>query len=444
ALGLSKTAIYLDPLENLHLKPHYGSSVNDQLVQGLIILALSILVVTGVNFTNLYIAQATKRAKEVGIKKVNGISRRQIIGQFLLEIACQCIFALLISFGLVWLGLPYINQLLEVNLQISGIDLRLLGQLLLALLVLIALAGIYPALLMARFSPATVLRGNQLANPRALSWIRGALIIVQFSFATSFVITLIIINQQISFMKSEDPGFTAKQVVYVDNLGIYNRPEQFAPVSDRIKTIPGVKNVTVASNVPGGILPATYEYAVQNKAYAMQTIAVGYNYFETLTIGLKQGQVFSSSFPVDSANAVINETAAKTMGLDNPVGAIVKGPTGTYRIIGVVNNVKEQGFETTIQPTIYVMNAASGVAKTQIMIRADSKAMAALLATLHRQWSTTWRAILMPPRTASVQLRHPAHTASAASIRRGHCTAHGIGILEDVVMGISEVPHFHY
>ena len=387
ALSQSKAAaIYLDPLKNLHLKPHYGSHVNDQIVNGLVILAIIILVVTGVNFTNLYISQANKRSKEVGVKKVNGIIKRQIIVQFLMEIFFQCLFALIVGFGIIAIGLPYFNHLLGVNLLISGINLKIITQLLLTLIAITLLTGIYPSLVMAGFKPVDVLKGNLFANRDTFAWIRGAITILQFTFAIGFVITLIVINQQVTFMKSENPGFTAKQVIYIDNLGIYNDPKKFESVSARIKAIPGVKNVTVASNVPGGIIPASYEYAVQSKAYTMQTIAVGYGYFETLNIGLKEGQFFSSSFPVDSANAVINETAAMAMGLNKPIGTTVKGRGGNYRIIGVIKDVKANGFEANIQPTIYLMNDGYGLTKTQIMISAESNAIPAMLTTLSHQW----------------------------------------------------------
>nr|WP_293836902.1 ABC transporter permease [uncultured Arsenicibacter sp.] len=388
ALRATKTAVYLDPLATLHLKPHYGSSVNNQLVQGLIILAVIILAVTGINFTNLYITQAGRRAKEVGIKKVNGIGQRQIIGQFLLEIVLQGSVALLISFGIVLISLPYVNQLLGVTLQMSGINLHVIGQLAVALLMLTALAGLYPSLMLAGFSPAVVLRGNEPDNRGRFTWIRGSLTIFQFAFATGFVIVLVVINQQLTFMRSEHPGFTAKQVVYIDNLGIYNHPRQFESVSSRIRAIPGVKNVTVASTVPGGMLPATYEYIVRDRPYAMQTIAVGYGYFETLGIRLTEGEAFSSSFPVDSAHAVINETAARAIGIKNPVGTIIQGRYGSYRITGVVKDVKAQGFETAIAPAIYVMHTGAGIAKTQIMISIEQKAMTAVLAVLRQQWSS--------------------------------------------------------
>jgi putative ABC transport system permease protein len=380
-------AIYLDPLANLHLKPHYGSQMNNQIAKGLIVLAVIILLVTGMNFTNLYISQANKRSKEVGVKKVNGVIKRQIIFQFLAEIFFQCLLALIVAFILVLAGLPYFNRLLGVDLLISGIGFNVILQLLLTLIALTLLAGVYPSLVMAGFKPIEVLNGNQFTIGKTFSWIRGSITVLQFTFAIGFVITLMVINRQVTFMRSEDPGFTARQVVYIDNLGIYNNPQKFQSARERIQAIPGVKNVTVASNVPGGIVPASFEYTVQSKAYAMQTIGVDYGYFETLNIRLKEGQGFSSSFPVDSANAVINETAAKAMGLKQPLGTTVSGCGGNYRIIGVVKDVKAYGFEANVQPTIYLMNAGCGLTKTQIMISAESKAIPALLTTLNHQWS---------------------------------------------------------
>lgn len=386
ALNRSGAAIYLDPLKNLHLKPHYGSSVNNQIVNGLIVLAIIILIVTGVNFTNLYISQANKRSKEVGIKKVNGIVKRQIAFQFLSEIFIQCLIALIISFGLVIVGLPYFNQLLQVNLLISGINFHIISQLFITLIILTLLAGIYPSLVMAGFKPAEVLRGNQFSEGGKLSWIRSSITVFQFTFAIVFVITLIVINQQVNYMKTENPGFTAKQVVYIDNLALYNSPKKFELFRNRIKAIPGVKNVTIASNVPGGIIPTTYEYAVQGKSFAMNTISVDYEYFETLNIGLKEGHVFSSSFPGDSTNAIINEAAAKAMDLKKPIGKNVNGNVGNYKIVGVVKDVKAYGFEQNIKPTIYLMNDPTGLSKIQIMFSAEDKAIPAILKTLNHQW----------------------------------------------------------
>jgi putative ABC transport system permease protein len=377
-------AIYLDPLANLHLKPHYGSHVSNQIVNGLVVIALIILLVTAVNFTNLYISQANTRAKEVGVKKVNGIIKRKIAFQFMLEIFIQCLIALIFSFLIVITGLPYFNQLLQVDLLISGINLTIVAQLLFTLILLTLLAGIYPSLVMAGFKPVDVLRGNQFANGGKLSWVRSAITVFQFTFTVVFIIILVVINQQVKFMKTETPGFTAKQVVYVDNQSLFNSPKKFESVRNRIKAMPGVKNVTVASNIPGGIVPASKDYLVQNKALSMNTIGVGFEYFETLNIGLREGRFFS--FPVDSVSAVINEAAAKAMALNNPVGAIVKGCGGTYKIIGVIKDVKTNGFEEDVQPTIYLMSDHCGLAETQIMISANGNAIPPMLTKLRSEW----------------------------------------------------------
>ncbi len=390
ALAKSKTAvIYLDPLKNLHLKPHYGSPVNDQIVKGLIILAIIILIVTCVNFTNLYISQAYKRAKEVGVKKVNGVVKWQITFQFLLEIFIQCLIALSFAFTITTFVLPYFNQLLQVNLLISGIDFKIIIQLFVVLVTLTILAGIYPSMVMAGFNPADVLRGNQFSKGEKTSWIRSSITVFQFTFAIIFIVILITINQQVTYMKTEDPGFTAKQVVYIDNQMLYNNPNKFESVRNRIKAMPGVNYVTVASNIPGGILPASYEYSIQSKVISMNTIAVDYEYFETLNIRLKEGRVFSPSFKNDSANVVINESAARMMEVKDPIGKIVNGCGGEHKIIGVIKDVKAYGFEENIKPTFYLMNSPCTAAqKTQIMINAQTNYLPAILATLNREWSS--------------------------------------------------------
>lgn len=388
AINQTKTStIYLDPLKNLHLKPHYGPSVNNQIVQSLSLLAIIILIITGINFTNLYISQANKRSKEVGVKKVNGISKKKIIAQFVLEIFAQCFIALIFACIIVTAALPYLNQLLQVDLLISGINTHIVFQVLLTLILLTALAGIYPSLVMARFKPAEVLRGAQFSTGGKLSLLEKSVTVLQFTCAIVFVITLMVINRQVNYMKTENPGFSAKQVVYIDNLALYNNPKTFVSLRNRIEAMPGVKAVTVASNVPGGIVPASHEYDFRGKAFSMNTITVDYGYFKTLDIGLDVGHVFNSTLPGDSANAIINETAAKAMNLTQPIGSTINGCGGKYTIIGVTKDVKAYGFEENVQPTVYLMNDHCGITKTQIMISAENNSIPTILKTLNREWS---------------------------------------------------------
>lgn len=381
-----KSTVYLDGLENLHLKPYYGSQVNSQIVNGLIAMAVIILIVTGINFTSLYISQASKRGKEVGIKKVVGVLKNRIAFQFMLEIFLQCIIALLVAILIVIIGLPYFNSLLDVNLLFSDINIRIVVQLVCALIALISLAGFYPSFIMSRFKPADVLRGDQFSQSGKFSWIRNGIAVLQFTFAITFIIGLIIINQQVRFMKSEDPGFNAKLVVYIDNLAIYNEPKKFETVRNRIKNIFGVENVTVASNIPSGIAPPSKEFDVMSRSYSLNTIGVDYEYFETLKIAVKEGRVFNSSFSDDSLNVVINESAAKAMNLTKPIGQIINGCGSNYKVVGVVKDVKAYGFEENIKPTIYLMTDKCGLSKTQIMIRVQEGAIPNMITTLNTQW----------------------------------------------------------
>ncbi|MGY3053076.1 putative ABC transport system permease protein [Pedobacter sp. UYEF25] len=387
ALNHSKSlAIYLDPLKNLHLKPHYGSPVNNQIVQSLTLLAIIILIVTGVNFTNLYISQANKRGKEVGIKKINGMGKKEIIAQFMLEIFAQCCIALLLAYVIIVAALPYLNQLLQVHLFISGINSLIVLQILFTLILLTALAGIYPSLVMAGFNPVEVLRGSQLSTGGKLSWLKKSITVFQFTCAIIFVIMLLVINQQLNYMRSENPGFSAKQVIYIDNLALYNNPRTFVSLKNRIEMIAGVTNVTVASNVPGGNLPTSQEYDVGGTAFSMNTMSIDYDYFKTLNIQLADGEIFHATLPGDSTSAIVNETAVKAMHLTKPIGTSITGCGGNYKIVGVIKDVKAYGFEQRVKPTIYLMNDHCGLAKTQIMVGVETKALPSALKALNQQW----------------------------------------------------------
>ncbi|WP_295769332.1 ABC transporter permease [uncultured Mucilaginibacter sp.] len=379
-------AIYLDPLKNLHLKPHYGSHVGNQIVISLGILAIVILIITAVNFTNFYISQADARSKEVGIKKVNGVVAAQIALQFISEIFIQCLLALALSFVIVCVILPYFNEILQTNLLFTGINAHLIIQLIVTLLILTIIAGAYPATIMAGFKPIEVLRGSQLTKQGKLSYLPIMFTLLQFTIAITFVITLVVVNQQVTYMKSVNPGFTPKQVLYIDNLSLFNDPKKFGPVRDRIKEIPGVKAVTVASNIPGGIImPATHDYLLQGRPYALNTITVDYEYLETFNIKLAAGENFNAYATGDSTNALINEAAAQVMNVKE-VNGIIEGCGGKYKIVGILKNFKAYGFEEVTQPTIYLMNDHCGIAKTQIMISVENNRLPAVINTLNKNW----------------------------------------------------------
>ncbi|RZL47323.1 MAG: ABC transporter permease [Pedobacter sp.] len=382
---------FIDPLSNLHLKPKAGNDAAYKILIALSTLGILILVIACINFTNLSIAQATKRAKEVGVKKVMGAFRLQLTTQFLVEIFMQCFVATILALILAELVLPMFNNLFQVQLSIWQLDNGLLWQLPLILLVITLIAGIYPSMVLSGFKPALVLKGN-FSTSKQNYWLRNSLLVVQFSIAVIFIIGLITINSQLKYMRNQDLGFTANQVVYIKNLTLFNNPAKFGSVSfeplrEKMLKIPGIKSATVASFIPGGN-NGINSYNSNGIKANIDFVNVDFDYFETLDIQLKEGRFFSKEFVTDTVNsAVINESAVAKYGLKNPIGQTITGSGIDYKIVGVIKDFKSQGFESAVQPTIYTIHDPFGSYKTQIMLKIEDNKMAEALAALKSQWS---------------------------------------------------------
>ncbi|MCX2430956.1 ABC transporter permease [Pedobacter sp. GR22-10] len=378
-------SIFLDPLAHQHLRPKAGNDTPYKILIALSVLGVLILVIACINFTNLSIAQATKRAKEVGIKKVMGAYRLQLTAQFLTEIFIQCLFATIMALVFAESALPYFNNLFQINLTIWHANNDLFWQLPLILCLITLIAGTYPALVLSGFKPALVLKGN-FSTSKQSSWLRNGLLVFQFSIAVIFIIGLFIINAQLKYMRSEDLGFTANQVVYIKNISMFNKPEKFTPVRDKILKIPGIKSATVTTDIPDGAEGGANGYTFEGVQSSLDFIDVDFDYFETLDIKLKEGRFFSKSFSTDTANsAVINERTVAKYGMKNPVGKTIRGCNIDYKIVGVIKDFKAQGFESAVQPTIYAIKNPCGNYKTQIMLKIEENKMSDALAALKAQ-----------------------------------------------------------
>ncbi len=383
---IKQSATFLDPLKNLHLKPMAGTDANYKVLIALSVLGILLLVIACINFTNLSIAQATKRGKEVGVKKVLGVYRFQLTFQFLTEIFIQCLLAMIFGLIIAELGLPKFNNLFLTNLSIWTRDNTLFWQLPLILLAITFIAGIYPALVLSGFKPALVLKGNYQTSKRSY-WLRNSLLVVQFGIAVVFITGLLIINAQLKYMRTQDVGFKAEQVVYIKNLAYFSKTSKFESLRNQILKIPGVKSVTVATDIPDGSDAGTTSYTVDGKQERLNFTSVDFDYFETLDIKIKEGRTFSRSFKTDTASAaILNEAAVAKYGLINPIGKTIRGCGGDYTIVGVVKDFKTLGFEKPVEPAVYSINAPCSNPKDKIMLKIDENKMAEALATLKKQW----------------------------------------------------------
>ncbi|RZM27500.1 MAG: ABC transporter permease [Pedobacter sp.] len=319
------------------------------LLKPIILLSSLLLLISIINFINMFTAQAVSRAKEVGIRKVTGATRTSLIKQFLLETALQCFCALVLGIVLLELFLPYLNKEFSLSLSITGsFNIGLVSLQLIVLVMLITLlAGIYPAVFLSSYSPHHVLKGN-FSHGKKGSKLRVMLVGMQFVIAVGFFIGIMIVSGQIKYMESRDPGFDPTGVIYLH-----------MPMSkihaDRVRNIDGVKylghnNGNVHRN-PN--LTANYKY--NNEVKELATVFVNVDGLQAVGAKLLSGRFFDRAYQQDTSSAVIiNEGLEKLYG-GNMTGKYItyKNDSVRVQVIGVIKDIQVAGFEKASPPTIY-------------------------------------------------------------------------------------------
>lgn len=383
--------LYLDALKNLHLRPQHGSTTGYYMVLALGVLSVLILVLACINFANLMIVQAQQRAKEIGVKKIFGVSRKALARQFLFEVFIQCLIAAFIALFFVLITWNTMRTYFQYDFAAFEFSKIILLQLGVALFSTTLFSGLYPALMLSGYRPVAILKGNFQSSHKT-TVLRNGLLTFQFVIAFIFISTMLIVGRQLDYINHSDKGFSTDQVLYVKNMALYNSPEDFDEVRTRLKSYPGVQYAAVSSNVPGGNTPKQYEFLLADKAFRLDHIAVDGEYFETLDMTLLAGRLFQDASGADTSNIIINRAAAKVMGIKEPIGkTILRGET-SYRVIGLVQDSKMEGFEQAVRPTVYTPNAMGnfpeGVPKVEILIKLSSGRVQNTLQVLQENWHT--------------------------------------------------------
>ena len=352
---------FLHPLRQLYLNPPWTSRGPIFYVYIFSIVAVLVLLIACFNFMNLSTARSATRAHEVGIRKVLGASRKSLINQFFSESLFFSFVSLLLAVVLVQLMLPSINSLTERTLRLSGDEFPWLipGFILLTLVVGLA-AGSYPALLLSRFRPAKVLRGK-LSSDRSNFKIRRGLVVLQFVISITLVISTFIIVRQLLYLQGKDVGFDKENVVVIP-AGNREVRESLEVVKDTFGKSPNIISVAASSTVPGWGFPNNIkipEGYAKSDAVLMDEINADYEFLPTMGIELTAGRNFSREFGTDeSVSILINETATKQFGWDNPLGKTIQSldptkPGNQYKkmtVIGVVNDFHLRNLNSEIQP----------------------------------------------------------------------------------------------
>ncbi|OOG76360.1 ABC transporter permease [Algoriphagus sp. A40] len=360
--GNSITSHHLQPLAEIHfdqdLEPLSGTQVRSSGVRTMILIGVFILVMASINYINLSTSRAIGKSKEIGIHKIMGSSRSQLINLSLTETFILVGSASLISLLVVILAVPYLSLVSNVPEDFREIPSMLYGFLAALVLLVTILSGLYPALVVSRFEPIRALRGKvQTAQLGSVS-LRRTLMLVQFAIAQILMIATLISLNQMNHIRNADLGFS-KEEVYLIELEQENPAQpRLASFKQELLRIPGVKSVSLASDPPGSDNNSSTNFSFDNKAddvpYPVFLKLADEDYFGNFDMEFLAGQGYSQS---DTARqAVINETLARNLTEGNPesaVGKTIRLGTGPWlEITGVVKDFTPNSLRDEIKPIL--------------------------------------------------------------------------------------------
>ena len=345
----------LQPFNEIHL---YSLDGTDPITYIYIfsIIAIVVLLIACINFMNLSTAKSVRRAKEIGMRKVIGANRKDIIKQFFGESIMMAIIALLLSIVIVYLLLPYFNSIAERQLTLNPVEnVFIVGAMFVITLFTGIISGIYPAVYLSRFQPVTVLK-NTIQKTGKRHLMRRSLIVFQFTAAVSLIICTSIILKQMDYIYHKDLGFDREQILTIKTTPEVR--ENYETLKTRLLSDPKISNVTSASSLPLRITngnPVYWEGRTSEDYESCFFVCVDYDYFETFDMKMKYGRSFSKEFPSDMDNYIINESAQKMAGYEDPIGRMFSMWTKEGSIIGVVQNFNALSLHNEIYPIVFVL-----------------------------------------------------------------------------------------
>jgi putative ABC transport system permease protein len=367
-----KDILSLQPLKSIHLESNLAEEPepngDKRIVNFLGLIGIFVLVIAWINYVNLSTAKAMERAKEVGIRKVMGAFKAQLVNQFLSEAAVVNLLSLLIAVAFVVLALPYFNSLAGLSLVIA--DLISPWFLLLIFVIWVAgtvFSGFYPAWILSSFRPVVVLKGKMKNSMRGIL-LRKSLVLIQFMASVALIAGTFIIYRQLNFMMKQDIGVNIDQVLVVERPGISPRDRNaFSSAVDvfrtELKRNPGITGVASSVTIPG----KQREFKASIKKYGAsddQQVTVRFNsmdydFIDVFKMKLIAGRTFSDQFPNDpDTSAIITVSAAHVLGFDKPedaIGQTLDVPSFEWRpiIVGVVNDYHQVSLKKAMDPVVF-------------------------------------------------------------------------------------------
>ena len=332
--------LFLFPLKDVYLHSFYGKGGNITYVYIFSIIAVFILIIACINFMNLSTARAARRSKEIGLRKVSGANRQQIILQFIGESLLITFLAFIAAILLVYIFLPGFNSLSGKTLSLEWSNIGFVGGLVTIFFFVGILSGSYPAFYLSSLQPVTVLKNGVFKGSQGYNF-RRILVVFQFFLSVTMMICTIVIYRQLAYIDRNDLGMDRENVIFAEMMG--KTSSSYKELKNMFLQDPSVLSVTRAGGLPFEIGSNSAGYNWEGKE-TNDEVLIGFgftdlDYINTLGMKMIAGRYFEDGYATDTSSAVvINETAARVMGIDDPVGKWVTWDSIRYSIIGVIQD----------------------------------------------------------------------------------------------------------
>ena len=364
---------FFQPLKDIHLKSSefiYDNAIrgNQTYVKALTIIALFVLVIACFNFINLATARSFRRAKEIGVRKVIGAERKQLIIQFIGETVLLSVLSMLLAIVATFLIVPLLNQFTGKSIQFNPFASPILGLIILAAGIVIGMiAGVYPALVLSGFQPIKVLKNMKLVGRGSGAWLRQALVVIQFALSVLLIVSTTIVYRQTQFLNNTDIGFNKDQVVYFQVRG--DAESKLNAFEDELKRSPNIVSLTAGYGLPGDRYAGDGVKTIGSdgeKERPANVFIGDHDYVKTLGLRIIAGRDFSKDMATDVKEAfIINETAVREWGFGTPEEALGQKinwnewvpldtlePVKKGRVIGVVEDFHYKSLHEKVTPSV--------------------------------------------------------------------------------------------
>jgi putative ABC transport system permease protein len=386
--------LFLQPLTDIHLNSDFsydleaGADIHYLYIFGSI--AVFMLIIACINFMNLSTAGASKRAREVGIRKVLGSAQLQLVLQFLVESILLTLIASLLAIELLYLALPVFNEIAGKHLSFQIIENPWIGPgLLIFILVTGLLAGSYPAFFLSSFKPVAVLKGRFLSGNKSIG-LRSSLVVFQFIISITLIVSTIVVFKQLSYIQNKKLGYEKEQVLVIQETNWLGKNEVL--FRQELLKDPRIKNVSLSGYLPAG--PSFnnnfFVSPGNNPSQIIKTLRydVDENYIPALRLKLIEGRNFSTDLKTDSASVILNETAARELGWNNhALDKIItrsnnEGNKASFRVIGIVQDFHFKSLHDKISPLVMVLGNNSGT----MIAKISTTDIPGLLTSIEKKW----------------------------------------------------------